>query len=102
MENWIGKVGIVFIVVGIIGGLIALNGVDWDAYDFAKEMAEYDDLESLTQVAMYRGMINAAILTALSGGAVGTLLIGIGMLIDIGRERNELIRKQSGDLENAS
>jgi hypothetical protein len=58
---------------------IALNGVDWDAYDFAKEIAEYDELGPLTQVTMYRGMLNATILTAFSGGAVGTV-----------RERNEL------------
>jgi hypothetical protein len=102
MGNWIGKVGIALIVAGVIGAFISLNGVDWDAYGFAKKMAAYDDLEYLAQVTLYRGMINTAIISVVSGVAVGALFMGIGTLIDIGRERNELIRKQSGDLENAS
>jgi hypothetical protein len=102
MGNWIGKIGIAFIVAGIIGAFISLNGVDWDAYGFAKKMASYDDIESLTQVTLYRGMINTAIISVVSGVAIGALFMGIGTLIDIGRERNELIRNQSEKLGNAS
>jgi hypothetical protein len=103
MENWIGKFGVIFMIIGGISAIVFMNGYDGDAYRHAQTMAELGgDIEYLTEVAFYKAKITSAFGSVVGGVLAGALLIGIGTLIDIGRERNELIRKQSGDLENAS
>ncbi|MFC7785672.1 hypothetical protein ACFQWC_14350 [Rossellomorea sp. GCM10028870] len=96
MGNWIGKFGIFFIVVGVVGAFVELNGIDWATYGSAKKMVNNNNLEYMGQVALYGGMIKNAILSVISGLAVGALFVGIGTLIDIGRERNDLIRANNG------
>jgi len=81
MQTFVGKVGIGFIVLGIIGAIGWVVSFDWSGWGDIKDLAEVYEMETAVMKEQLTTTITMALATLIGCVAVGAVMIALERII---------------------